>query len=598
MTALLAGAAGALVIDLVGPLGSGKSRVLAALAGGRPVVSARHDDLRTVLRDEHRKAHPVVYVDDADVPGVMEVLRSELGGAGRRTHVVLASTRPLPGTSTVPLPRWTDAEVRGLALALGVTAGLDLVVALAGGLPLVAGGLSRALLAPTPPDVPGAVADRALREVLAEVPLDRHLSDVLDALAAVGRGDEELLSELAGPPDGPDWFAALTDLALITVTECGPAVVEPFRTLLDLRYRWRRPVAHRAAITRAASRNLRLLAATSDDRRRRALAEHALYLTDDPVVRRTLFPPAPNVPTVRQARPGDHEWIAALADQWARRGGHSTTRTGRLLDGWLRHTPDGFRVVCDPDDRPVGMSYTPLLTDRAAAVIEPVTRQHTDRLAVGSGGTFIGMAACEDGHPDAHAALLRRILADGIEQRRMVVATPSPDYQQLVRRLGFGFLGTARHEPADGGQQAEIHELAFTTPAGLAAWLTRIAATGAAGEAVPPDLRWCVAQVRKALEHLHDPVRLARSALLASAATPTPAELRAALVDAIGVLITSDDPPTAQAGRVLDSYYVRRRADHTGVANRLHLSRATYFRRLDHGLTRIAEQVLAGYRTA
>ncbi|MBT2453137.1 hypothetical protein J7F03_40220 [Streptomyces sp. ISL-43] len=493
------------------------------------------------------------------------------------------------------VPRWTDGEICDLAVALGVTAGLDLVVALAGGLPLVAGALSRALLAPTPPGVPGAVADRALREILADVPLNRHLSDVLEALAAVGRGDEELLASLVEPPDGPDWFAALTDVALITSTECGPSIVEPFRTLLDLRYRWRRPIAHRAAITQAASRNLRLLDATADDTRRRALAEHSLYLTDDPAVRRTLFPPAPNVPTVRQARPDDHDWIAALANQWARRGGHSIARTDRLLDGWLRHTPDGFLVVCDPDDRPVGMSYTPLLTDRSVAVIEPMTRQHTDRLAVGSGGAFIGMATCEDGHPDAHAALLRRILIDGIGQRRLVVATPSPDYQQLVRRLGFGFVGTAHHEPSDGGQHAEIHELAFTTPDGMAAWLGRIATTGPAG-AVPPDLRWCVAEVRKALERLHDPTRLAQSSLLTLAATPTAQELRGALVDAIGNLIASDDPPTAQAGRILDAYYVRRRSDHMGVAHRLHLSRATYFRRLDHGLTRLAEQALARYR--
>ncbi|WP_411080214.1 hypothetical protein [Streptomyces sp. cmx-18-6] len=590
MLELLATADQAAVVDLVGPLGSGKTTLLTGLADGRPVVSARRGDLRAALGQTSDTARPVVYVDDADTPGFRGILRHELRRAGTGAHVVLASRNPLPDTSTVLVPRWTDPEIRDLAIALGVTAGLDLVVALAGGSPLVAGGLSRALLASAPPDVPGAVADRALREILADVPVDRRLSDVLDALAAVGRGDEELLTELVVPPGGPDWFAALCDGALITVTECGPAVVEPFRTLLDLRYRWRRPIAHRAAISLAATRNLRLLGATADDTRRRALTEHALFLTDDPVIRRTLFPPLPNTPSVRQARPGDHERIAALARRWARRGGHSVARTNRLLDGWLRNTPDGFRVVCDPDDRAVGMSYTPLLTDRSVAVIEPMTRQHTDWLAGGSGGAFIGMAACEDGHPDAHSALLRRILLDGVGQRRLVVATPSPDYQQLMRRLGFGFVGAAHHEPSDGGQSAEVHELAFTSSDGLAAWLGRIAATGLAGS-VARDARWCVGEVRKALECLHDPIRLSRSPLLGWAACPTAQELRGTLLDAIGSLIASDHPPTAQAGRILDAYYVRRRSDHVGVAHRLHLSRATYFRRLDHGLTRLAEQL-------
>ncbi|MEU8435254.1 hypothetical protein AB0F18_20490 [Streptomyces sp. NPDC029216] len=238
------------------------------------------------------------------------------------------------------------------------------------------------------------------------------------------------------------------------------------------------------------------------------------------------------------------------------------------------------------------MSYTPLLTDRSVAVIEPVTRQHTDWLAASAGGTFMGMAACEDGHPEAHAALLRQILTNGIGTRRMGVATPSPDYQQPVRRLAFGLIGTARQETSDGGQCAEVHELAFPTPDSLTAWLGRIAATGLTGP-FPPNLRWCVAEVRKALEHLHDPVRLARSALLASTVIPTAKELRRSLVDAIGDLMASDDPRTAQAGRILDAYYVRCRSDHVGVAHRVHLSRATYFRRLDHGLTRIAQQMLA-----
>ncbi|MFJ3876650.1 hypothetical protein ACIPW5_04225 [Streptomyces sp. NPDC090077] len=585
------------VIAIVGPLGSGKSTILNGLAAGRRVLGARQDDLDAALREASDSAHPVVYVDDADGPGLGGMPRERLRGSdGREVNVVLASRHPLPGTTTVRVPSWTGPQVRELAASLGVTAGLDLVVALAGGLPLVAAALSRALLAPTPPEVPGAVADRALRELLAEVPLDRPLSDVVDVLAAIGRADEELLSELVEPAGAPDWFASLTDLALITVTECGPAVVEPYRSLLDLRYRWRRPVAHRAAITRAASRNLRLLDATTDESRRQALAEHALHLTDDPVIRQALFPPAPRLPAVRPARSGDHDRILALADQWARSLGHSTVRTGRLLDAWLRHTPDGFHVVCDHADEAVGMSYTPLLDDASMAVIEPVTRQHTDRLALGAGGSFIGMAAYEDGRPEAHAALLRQILADGIARRRMVVATPSPAYQGLVRRLGFGFVGTPRGDTCDGGRAAEIHELAFPTPDSLTAWLGRIAATGLT-TSPSPTLRWYVAEVRRALEHLDDPVRLARSPLLASTAAPTPTSLRRVLLDAIGALSASDDPRTAQAGRILDAYYVRRRSDHVGVAHRLHLSRATYFRRLDHGLTRIAESTFTGNRT-
>ncbi|WP_433259898.1 hypothetical protein ACQPZF_22065 [Actinosynnema sp. CS-041913] len=595
VAALLAAAEHALVIDLVGPLGAGKTTVLTALADGEPVIEPGRGDFRAALSRVLDTARPVLFVDGVDLPGRWGILRGELDRAGSAAHVVVTSRRPVCGeASVVAVPRWTDAEIRELAVALGVTAGVDLVERLAGGLPLVARCLSRALLAPTPPDVPGAVADRALREVLHRLDAERPDLDLVEALAVVGRGDEELLAELVETPPGPDWFAALTDLSLITTTECGPAVIEPFRTLLDLRRRWRRPVAHRTAITKAAARNLKLLSSTTDERRRLALTEHSLYLTDDPVIQRMLFPPAPQTPVVRQARPADHDAIGALVHQWARRGGHNTAKCDRLLDGWLAHTADGFHVVCGPDDRPLGMTYTPLITDHAVGVIEPITQQHTRSLVDGrSGGSFIGMAVCDD--PGAHAALLRHILAQGIGQGRMVVATPSPDYQQLVRRLGFGHLGDARHDPYDCGRRSEIHQLGFPTKDSVASWLDRIAATGLGGSG-QPELRWWVVEVRRALENLHDSARLARSPLLASAATSTVEALHTVLTEAVADLVAAEDTPTAQAGQILRAYYLRRRADHLGVANRLHLSRATYFRRLDHGLTVLARRLSAGFR--
>lgn len=42
---------------------------------------------------------------------------------------------------------------------------------------------------------------------------------------------------------------------------------------------------------------------------------------------------------------------------------------------------------------------------------------------------------------------------------------------------------------------------------------------------------------------------------------------------------------------MLHTYYVRRAGGHDVVAHRLHLSRATYFRRLEHGLRRVAELI-------
>jgi hypothetical protein len=598
---LLADDAHPLVVNVVGPLGVGKSTVLAALAGEDPVVDARRPDVRAELRRVLGESRTVVHVDGVDRPGVAEVLATEVDRADAVPHVVVAGRRPLPlrdggtgGQVVLAVPRWDGAAIRELARALGVGGDdVDLVERLAGGLPLVAHSLCGALLAPTPAQVPGAVADRALREILARLGQEqqsRHVIDALGTLATVGVGDEELLAELVATPHDQDWFAELSDLSLVTATECGLSLVEPFQTLLDLKHRWRRPVAHRTALTKAMARNRRLLATTTDESRRRALTEHSLFLTDDPLVRQALFPPAPEMPVVRPASASDEDDISALVHEWARQGGLSTARCERLLDGWLTRTADGFHMVCGPDGRPVGMTYTPRITDDSIAVIEPVTQQHTAHLIDAEhGGSFVGMAVCDPRDPAAHAALLRHVLAEGIRQSGLVIATPSRQYQHLAGRLGFHHHGEVRHDPYECGRPAEVYHQRFADQASVSVWLDQFAGTSLA-EPVGADLRWCVAQVRSALEHLHDSTRLARSPLVALTATAE--GLHSFLTDAIADLAAAGDQSTAQSGHLLHAYYVRRKADHLGIAHQLHLSRATYFRRLDRGLTILARRLL------
>lgn len=490
--------------------------------------------------------------------------------------------------ATVDLERPATAEIRELAAELGLSEGIDLVERLSGGLPFVAESLCRALLGGLPADVPGAVADHALRSLLAG--LEPHIVEALGVLAVVGRADEELLTELVSG----DVFTVLAELSLVTVTEDGLAVIEPFQTLLDLRHRWRRPVAHRTAITKAASRNRRLLAATTDEHRRSSLTEHSLFLTDDPMIRQALFLPAVQAPAVRQARPEDQDTIGELIHEWARQGELNARKCDRLLDDWLAHTAAGFHLVYGPGDQPLGMTFTPEITERAVAVIEPITQQHTGSLIDGqAGGAFIGMAVCRKGHPAAHAALLRHVLAEGIHRGRLVIATPSPHYQQLARRLGFEHPGAARHDPYDCGRESEIYHQGFITRESVAAWLDGLAAAGISPP-IPADLRWCMTEVRRALENVHDSVKLAGSPLVA--ATGTQETLHRFLTTGIADLAAAADQPTAQAGNILHAYYLRRRRDHIGVATHLHLSRATYFRRLDHGLQAMAQRMLAAFR--
>jgi hypothetical protein len=102
------------------------------------------------------------------------------------------------------------------------------------------------------------------------------------------------------------------------------------------------------------------------------------------------------------------------------------------------------------------------------------------------------------------------------------------------------------------------------------------------------EQHWLRAQVRQALEQLADPAALARSPLLALSAVTTVDGLREQLTDAVYTLAGSDTPLHVQAGQLLQNRYLRRRTGHDAVARRMHLSRATYFRRLEHGLDAVA----------
>jgi hypothetical protein len=121
--------------------------------------------------------------------------------------------------------------------------------------------------------------------------------------------------------------------------------------------------------------------------------------------------------------------------------------------------------------------------------------------------------------------------------------------------------------------------------------------------AVPLEVRWTrdpqstirPQLVRAALEDLGTPEALGRSPLGqlpgvsrgGSAAT----DLRAVLVDVIGELASSPGPRDAEAGKLLLDYYVRRVGSHEVIMERLHLSRPTFYRRLQRGFALVAERL-------
>ena len=104
------------------------------------------------------------------------------------------------------------------------------------------------------------------------------------------------------------------------------------------------------------------------------------------------------------------------------------------------------------------------------------------------------------------------------------------------------------------------------------------------------------AAVKEALDVLDDVPALAGSPLahlacLTAEGTPAGPELRGLLVDVVRELAAAKAPRDAEAGQLLVDYYVKKVGSHEVIAERLHLSRPTFYRRLQRGLTLTAERL-------
>ncbi len=119
----------------------------------------------------------------------------------------------------------------------------------------------------------------------------------------------------------------------------------------------------------------------------------------------------------------------------------------------------------------------------------------------------------------------------------------------------------------------------------------------------PPEVHWTrdpesairPQLVKTALDDLGTPERLGRSPLAllpgVSRGGSAASDLRSLLVDVIGDLAASPAPRDAEAGHLLLDYYVKKVGSHEVIMERLHLSRPTFYRRLQRGFALVAERL-------
>ncbi|NUR27021.1 MAG: hypothetical protein HOV83_14455 [Catenulispora sp.] len=582
----IADVSGPAVLNLHGPLGVGKSRLareVAKHAGRRLVVLDGADRV-----DRVGSAEAIAELDAPNLPG---------------TRVLIVGRRPLrsrPGWSGVPLRSfrlglWPAPEIRRLGRSFGIVdrARLDAVVDLAGGLPLAADVLCRAFADDAAPSDRGALADMVSRAVLAR--LGTELAepaadgaeagpagpaglpvDALHVLAALGGADADLLAG-AGIP-APD-FDRISTLSIVGADPLGRVVAEPFRTVFDLAYRWRHPLTADAVLARAASQRRRQIAATRDPAVRADLSDRVMRTSAHPRVHRAFFPPSAATFRARPATADDERDVIRLFRQWACLEGLERRRADRMLEAWMTAPVPGFHLLSDAEGRAVSLTNLTPISAASGPVLEGLLQQYTDQVA--PGGHLLGMLTAATRRPAARAAMLRHILNVAIPSGRVVVSTSWPPYRVLSEDLGLRSLGDTRDDLFGCGRRNSVLERTFTAGS-IGPWLRRM-------EGDDDLLEPVVEAVRSALASLRTPRALGDSPLLEPAGLATPSALADFLRRQIEELTASDEPADAEAGQILLRYYVLRNSGHNALIHEAHLSRATYFRRLDHGVRQIAQ---------
>lgn len=595
------------LVNLTGPPGVGKTWLAERATAGGPEygcllegatrIDLARPDAAERLRQYASGAEPgPLVLDSVDGRDRAERARQALDGLDRQPHrTLLVSRRPLRArcawadvtVAEVAVPPRSERAIRDRAAASGITSPEEqaLVGHLAGGIPLLAAAACRALHHGVPAAAPGAVADRVATELLTRLERElpgRQRLNVLRRLATVGSGDEQLMAT------GPGLFTSLADLSVVGCGPLGLTVLEPYRTVIELAYQWRKPIAHRSARDRAARYRRELLTHEQTAGGRADLVEQGLFLSGDPMLRATLFPAADPPIRIASASRSDADDIGRLMHAWTLTNGFDRRRSERLTETWLDAGISSFHMARDRDGIPIGLTYLLPMCEKTAQGVEPLLQQHAEPIsaATGSGALFLGAAFSSD--RGTHARVLRHILKHATTREHLVVSTTSGDYQQLMGRLRFREHGTTRDDVYRCGRRPRVYSHEFSA-ASLPGWLARLGGTARDAPGAVPQIDTLVA---RALGRIGNLGALADSPLVGLPGIPDARALQDRLHEAVGELAGSEERADAEAGAILRAYYFRPSRTHHQVARDLHLSRATYFRRLSRGHTALGALLL------
>lgn len=411
------------------------------------------------------------------------------------------------------------------------------------------------------------LADRSLDE------LDRRLLDLASVAVAV---DAAMVEGVLGRPDASSAVRALADTTIAESIGGRVALHDTVRRARRRQLAGQAPARHQLLVGQVAD-HLRDRIAAGESELLVELAE----LIEDPVVRWGLVGERERY-HVDRVRPGDEDEVAVvLADRpgWA---GHRR---------FLREAPEVVTIARDRTGAIAGFSIA-VTPDRAPAcaldddVLGPWLADARRR--VPDGDVILWRTECDveslrspDARSSVTAVLNEAVVRTcGLPNPRWFYGVVDHENQAMVDlSAAMGAVHVPELDVVVDGQRVSVHVLDH----GVGGFLTTVhrLVHEAIGLPTPTPAPTSLAEtVDLVLRHFHDDGILATSALGRGSSTASrAAAARATVFDAVDRAF-GDDERDRLLHDVLHRGYLVPGASHASAARVLHMSRATYFRRL------------------
>jgi hypothetical protein len=634
------------ILNVYGPGGIGKSALIGAFRRiahgiGRPTMvadartfSSTPDELVDALGggtldgvvDRLNSSRSVVFLD-----GIEEDARRDkplrerfLSRLDASLHVVVASRRslarlwgqddlwhklirPLALGGLARSDARTYLERRGLARTPSV---LEQILALTGGHPL---GLSlatdlvlRLRLSSLEAAPEWRLVIRSLVERLHDTD-DAQLRELLEAAAILRQFDEATLLALVDRPAALAPFVRLCELSVVQPTVHGLTLHDDVRRILAEDLRWRDAERYETLRARADS-YYRERTRRAPPVERARLACDWLFLAEQDQLHTALFGDEHSGDVrIDAGRATDQTAIHQAWQQWLGRqcGAH-----GDSLDSLLRHPGTRLRVARDGDEHvlgfaaylPVSVESLPLFQQEPilASMVRAWMDDRAEHLPIGSASTQI---FCHAQVPNVGAplgptlsVLLRESLEWLVQGGIHLACSPTTQHQAALRTLGFEPIAQSTRTLSlegegwgEGAMKSYVLDLSRT---GVDSWLDALAAgRHPAHVKLPVDVE---RELRAILPHWRDDGCLSRSTLwelnLLVGVTPdhSPGKLRELVRDTLHGLESKAAADERLAYRAVDLAYLTPRLTNEAAAERLSVSRATFYRLLKRGVRGLA----------